>query len=129
MKLNTKSWHYRMWAGSYDSYRDIPEQTDLCHYCHRVFWQLVLRAFLGFLIAWLVGLAGVVLYIYTVQGLYHHTVGTLIGTAIAAALIVGVIFYNRWLNGKYATTTEAKTLAGKWLGARKERICPVVEFE
>lgn len=85
------------------------------------------RAFLGFMIAVLAAGILLILYTYVFIGLYQHTSPTLIGTAIAAVLVGAGYLYVRWLNSKKAS--EPKTLAGKWLESRKQRICPVVEFE
>ena len=126
VKLNTNSWHYKMWANSFSSYESKPYTTDLCRYCHRVFWQLVARAFLGVMIGvlcWMLVWGG--LY----QGLYLHTKLALCIVG-AIALILGVVIgYSKWMHGDRGYRSEPKTLAGKYARAAKDGVCPIIQFD
>lgn len=122
MKFRTNSWHYKLWEESFKVGERPPETTDLCRYCHRVFWMVMwIAIFAFFALTILVGLAWIIFY----AGLYQHTVGTLEVLAGVAVLIGGMWLYNRWLYGKQR---EPKTLVGQWVAARKSKVCPVVEF-
>lgn len=126
MKLNTKSWHYKLWAGSFSSYENKPLTTDLCRYCHKVFWQIMLRVFLVFMLgvlAWMLVWGG--LY----QGLFLHTKIALCVVGVIA-LIGGVLFgYLRWLDGGRGYRRQPKTLVGKYARAAKDGVCPIIQFD
>jgi RsiW-degrading membrane proteinase PrsW (M82 family) len=125
MKLNKNSWHYKLWAGSFSD-KDRPSSMDLCRYCHRVFWQLFLRAALVFT----VGTAAFLFcfgFIY--KGLICNTKPTLIMSSILGTLIILMVLYNKWLDSYNKNKAEPKTLVGKWFAARKQKICPMVEFK
>ncbi len=124
MRLNTKSWHYKLWAGSFSHYEHRPTSTDLCRYCHRVFWQLVLYAFMFGCIGMLIFMLG---YGAIYQGLVLHTkVALIVGGAIAA-VIGAVVLYTRWLHGS-PSYQQPKTLVGKYARAAKQGVCPLVTF-
>lgn len=124
MTLNTNSWHYKLWCGSFSSYEHRPTSTDLCRYCHRVFWQLVAYGFM-------IGAIGLCVFALTYglgyKLLWQHPVPTLIVGAIAGTIILLVVLYNRWLHGS-PSYTQPKTLAGKYARAAKQGVCPLVTF-
>jgi hypothetical protein len=126
VKLNTNSWHYKMWAGSFSSYETKPYNTDLCRYCHRVFWQLVLRGMLGLMIAALVWM---VCYGGLYQGLWLHTKVALIIGGTIVGVIGLIVLYTRWLHGGRGYQREPKTLVGKYARAAKRGVCPIIEFD
>jgi len=124
MKINKDSWHYKLWRKSFNYSETIPTETDLCRYCHRVFWQVVGIAMIIFTIGVVLALLGLILY----KGFWLNT-GTAFAVTGIAALVIGAIYlYNRWLNGSPKPKQEP-TLASSWMQARKENVCPLVEFE
>jgi hypothetical protein len=125
VRLNTNSWHYKMWKGSFGYHENVPRSTDLCRYCHRVFWQLVMRAMLGIMIA---ALLWMVVYGGLYQGLILHTKIALIVGGTIAGIIGVIVLYTRWLHGG-RNYREPKTLVGKYARAAKRGVCPMVEFD
>lgn len=123
MKLNKHSWHYKMWASTFERGM-VPYSTDLCRYCHRVFWRLVLWAFLGTVIAALLFACG---YGLIYKGLICNTLLTLEVGGILAGAISVVCLYLWWLN-KDRSYSEPRTLVGKFARASKQKVCPLVEF-
>lgn len=129
MKINKDSWHYKVWRKSFQYKSNIPEETDLCRYCHKVFWALVgYAALVSLLCVSVGGLAAVVFYVYGYKGLWLHTLPTVLGTLAVATVILAIVFYNRWLN-RGRSYSEPKTLVGQYARATKQRVCPLVEFE
>jgi hypothetical protein len=126
MKLNTNSWHYKMWYDSFDYHETIPKNTDLCRYCHRVFWRLMVYAFLYLSIA---ALAFLLVYGAIYQGLWRHTKDTLIFAGVLTAIGIPIVLYVRWFHGERFEPDEPKTLLGKYARAVKQGICPLVEFD
>jgi hypothetical protein len=125
MQINKNSWHYKIWESTFDRYDPAPSGTDLCRYCHRVFWRLTLWAFLI-----TVGLfaAGMICYGLLYKGLYQNTLFTLIALAVLGAIGGVVYLYIRWLNGG-KELSEPTSLAGKYLVASKQKVCPMVDFK
>lgn len=124
MQINKNSWHYKLWAKTYD-YRDEPSSTDLCRYCHRVFWRLMVYLLLAVMSIYVIGMIG---YFVFYQGLFHHTLLTLGIGAVIAVGITALVLYNRWLDGN-KTKAEPATLVGQYLSASKQKVCPLVEFK
>lgn len=124
MQLNKNSWHYKMWSRSFDRYEGVPANTDLCRYCHRIFWRLLVS---GLLIGMILWLSGGLLWLVIYKGLILNTVTTLIVMAVIAVVVAAGIFYYNWLSGK-SVLKEPKTLVGKWAQATKQGVCPLVEF-
>jgi|SRR5271166_3176398 len=127
MKLNKDSWHYKLWSSSFDVYEIKPVSTDLCRYCHKVFWQVM--GWICFVIM-LATLADVIAYCFIYKGLVCNTVPTLIVTGVLLSGVVLVWLYARWLHrGRNPPVNhEPQTLVGKWAHARKQQVCPIVEF-
>lgn len=128
MKINTNSWHYKLWVKSYeDGNTWVPEHIDLCRYCHRVFWKMMSYV-LGAALA--LGILGSIVYAIYCVAIHFLLVVELIGI-ILVVLVVLILpgFYIYWLNSRpNIYNPEPKTLVGKWLQARKQRVCPMVEF-
>ena len=126
MKINKDSWHYKLWRKSYSFDERVPQDTDLCRYCHKVFWQLVAYAAFCSMIV-VAAVLCIALLVMIGRGFWLHP-----GLAfqITAGLFVGIsalIFYVRWLH-RGRTYREPKTLVGKYARATKQRVCPLVEF-
>jgi hypothetical protein len=127
MKLNKNSWHYKLWRKSFTFDERAPEETDLCRYCHKVFWQLVSYAALASMVVTLVIMCLWGLYLFIVKGLGQHTLLTLEIVAGIAATVTALVLYVRWLT-RGRSYREPKTLVGKFAHASKQRVCPLVEF-
>jgi hypothetical protein len=128
MKINTNSWHYKLWRSSFkESVWGVPDKIDLCRYCHRVFWQVISKA-LACLMA--VGCVGALVYGFYVAFILHFILSMeCLGAALL--LLACPISYVTWLNHQrhpWEPVKEPKTLVGKWLQARKQRVCPMIEF-
>lgn len=128
MKLNKNSWHYKVWAKTFDSYAGPPTSTDLCRYCHRVFWQLVGYAIMGCMLLAVAAGCLMIVYLLIWKALIPHVGITLLIIGGVAAAIVVLAIYISWLNGK-RLDSEPKTLVGQYLRANKEKVCPLVEFD
>ncbi len=126
MKIDKSSWHYKLWRKSFEDKWRVPEETDLCRYCHRVFWQVLgIAALAGMVlvcIGCLLGLLGMFLY----KGLWQNTGVTLTVLAIGGAIIGLIVLYVKWLKG--GPKKQNTTLLGSWASARKQQVCPLVEF-
>lgn len=123
MKINKNTWHYKLWKKSFLEGAE-PAETDLCRYCHKVFWQVLGIVVFGAMIlggiAWL-------LFLFFYQGLWLHPLTTLIVVAAIAAIVTVVACYNRWMNAPVRPTKE-RGLVGSWVSARKRSVCPLVQF-
>jgi membrane protein implicated in regulation of membrane protease activity len=126
MKLKTNSWHYKVWASTFNSLEPPPSSIDLCRYCHRIFWCVAIFTLLAVLTA---ACVGVLLWTFIYQGLVLHTVPTLIIIGVIAVIVGVVALYGRWLYGERKHAEPPKTLVGKYAHAVKQGVCPLVEFE
>lgn len=124
MKLNKNSWHYKLWDDSFDAYTSRPVSTDLCRYCHRVFWQLMFWAFVS---VCGIGLLWAFVYGGIYQGLIRHTLLTLTIIGITGTVIGVFALYTWWIN-RDRSYREPTTLVGKYVQASKNKVCPMVEF-
>lgn len=124
MQLNKKSWHYKMWDSTFTDYETKPKSTDLCRYCHRVFWKLVLITLVVSLMLTCVGILG---YSIIYLGLILHTVPTLISIGSCAITGALIYLYVKWLDSRN-NYREPTTLVGKYAKAVKRGVCPLVEF-
>lgn len=112
MKIDTNTWHYKLWRKSFSFDEWVPTETDLCRYCHKVFWQLASYAALVAMILAFIGItiAGVVLL---GKAWWDHP---LLATKIVAAIggvILAIVLYGRWLN-RGRSHREPSTLVGKY---------------
>lgn len=128
MKIDKNTWHYKLWRKSFILSRDVPDETDLCRYCHKVFWQLMgIAAMAGMFvmaIGCVLGLVGIFLY----RGLWLNTEITLRVIGVIAPIVLLVYLYHRWLNGKRRPSSNNTGLVKSWMTARKQSVCPLVEF-
>lgn len=127
MRLNRNSWHYKVWARSFDDWDNVPASTDLCRYCHRVFWQLVAYAIIGCLALIAAGMCVWMVYLLIWKALIPHLGPALLFIGGVVVVIAAIAMYVRWLYGK-RPNKEPKTLAGHYLRASKDKVCPLVEF-
>lgn len=121
MKINKNAWHYKLWKKSFNG-SDPPNETDLCRYCHKVFWSVLGLSVFFSMVAFLVGL---LCYLVLYLGLWQHTGMTLLVGAGLAVLVGTVYLYDKWLNGKRTVSTG---VVGSYLSAKKAKVCPLIEF-
>jgi hypothetical protein len=123
MIINKNSWHYKFWRSTFGSDIEKPDTTNLCSYCQRIFWHGLMWFSLASLILY------IVMYGYLYNGLYLHTVKTLIGTLIVVAIftvIILIVGRHDFFPKKY--NDRPPSLFKQWLSAKKQRICPLIEF-
>lgn len=124
MKLNKDSWHYKLWCDTFDVYEPVPTSTDLCRYCHRIFW----RGFLYIVMAIMVIAAFFVVgYAFIYKCLIQNTFITLTICGVLLGIVGIIVLYIMWLK-RDRGYRKPKTLVGKWVQARKQQVCPLVEF-
>ena len=128
MVLKKNTWHYKVWLRSYgDRYnRRVPETTNLCSYFHRVFWLSLAYLMLGFMLA---VIACAVSYQVFYVGFWQHTKIAFIWLGVfvlVIGLIIGAVW---WAEERKYRDKKEPGLFGKWIKAKKEKVCPLVEFE
>lgn len=126
MKINKDSWHYKLWRKSFSFDERVPTDTDLCRYCHKVFWSLVQYAALVALLIMTAGVAIGLLFLIG-KGFWEHPALACEITLGGAAVITAIVLYVRWLN-RGRSYSEPTTLVGQYARATKQRVCPLVEF-
>lgn len=128
MKINKETWHYKLWKKSFHYREEIPEETDLCRYCHKVFWQLIGIGVLASMILTAIGCCLVLLFMLAYQGFYLHTLTTLKVIGVGIVVVVPIVFYVRWLNNKNVRKASNSNLVSQFISAKKQSVCPLVEF-
>lgn len=126
MKINKDSWHYKLWRKSFSFDERVPQETDLCRYCHKVFWALVGYAALASMVVAL-GVMIIVILVMIGRGFWLHTGLAVEITLGVAAAVTAIVLYVRWLN-RGRSYSEPKTLVGQYAKATKQRVCPLVSF-
>lgn len=108
MKINTNSWHYKLLRKT--GCNKMPK--DLCGY----FWALVGRAVVGLVgLALLCALCMLIFITIATKGLI------LLFAVGIASLIAGIVFFITELE-------DSDNLFFSWLRARKQKICPIIEY-
>lgn len=131
MIINTNSWHYKLWCWTYtnnvvDKYP--PLQTNLCSYVQRMFW-IPLYWFLAYattiilLLGLAVSIVGGLGYLEYL-GWSHHFSSTLL---IHASLILAIMCFFGYVF-LHNTNNQTVELAKEWASAKKQGICPLIEF-
>ena len=118
MIINTNSWHYKVWKWSYEMTDDlVPFETNLCAYVRCVFLLTPLKClFFGFIFA----------VLYPIAALLR-------GLQIVVMYPFGYRPYgfdfdeNRKVN--QLTGPSKINLLAEWVAAKKQKVCPLVEFE
>ena len=131
MKVKVSSFHYRLFE-AYRALKGCSNFTDvnLCAYTRGVLAGLVI------LIGWFViGVAFI--YLLVLQWMFFLTL------ALCTAVSAGVVFQGYWIIDKIDKRLEKKQalkpgsfqkvnnsfcLMRAWLKAKKERVCPLIEF-
>lgn len=128
MKINKDTWHYKLWRKSFTYRESVPEETDLCRYCHKVFWQAMGIAMVVAMVVALIGLSLAMLFMLG-RGFWFHPLVALKITGVIIAVVVPIVLYTRWLNSKRVYKPAPKGLVSHWMTARKQSVCPLIEFE
>lgn len=118
IKVNRKSWHFRL-TDLWFSYLGKSD-SNLCKY----FWEVVLSVFISlFVVGAVVGFITIVVI--------HWQETFLVGLATCFIWVPLVaIFYLRQTGIKtQIENPERINLLSEYLQAKKEKICPIVEFE
>lgn len=103
----------------------IPTVTSLCAYCHRVFWFSLFALAMACMAVYIVSFVS---YIIFYQGFYLHTEFAFVTAGI---IFVGFLYYILCYQFKYKTEIiiQKPGIIGQWFSAKKQRICPLVEFK
>ena|SRR5271165_439740 len=123
MILHKNSWHYKLYEFTFSSHIEVPTTTNLCSYCQRIFWHGLLWFFLASTIIFIVG------YGYLYSALYLHTIKTIIYTLVVIGIFFSIVLLACWreiFHKKY--NDRPPSLFKQWLTAKKQRICPLIEF-
>lgn len=122
MKISKKSWHYRLLRSGVNSDERIP--ANLCGYC----WFLLYAVSLISLAA-VMGIAAIVAICYLIYRFFTWDGLTLfvqvtMGTVVLFAIICLIVAWHQHKKNH----PGPQTLAGKWLKAKKDKICPLIEW-
>ena len=125
VRINTSSWHYRLIYNS-----DFRVPGNLCAY----FWKVV------FLVVWYI-VASVVVFIGVFAALMAMLL-PLFGVYIGAGLIATVVLYvmlgsilidlyreTDHYRARATNSTADANIAIEWVKAKKNKVCPMLEFE
>lgn len=122
MNIDKSSWHYKVWLKSFERPYNAPERTDLCHYCHRIFWGLLVNYLVPTALA-VCGIGGaVVIVLSIIRVFYLHTVASIAVTIGIVAAVAVIVIYVRWF------IHEPRSFVGKVVDAKKRGVCPLIEF-
>ena len=135
MKINKKSWHYRLINISKEHEWDI--KNNLCGYFRQVVGAIIFFTFLSTIVLFWSGNA-----IYAV--FVTPTDGFLLGIAMVWWVLVGIIFgsvsgaidNNHWLQLPIrlpkrvprVKTHKEPGIVRQWMKAKHDKVCPVLEF-
>src|SRR5271156_5629635 len=122
MKINKGSWHYKLWAWTWDKLNDsnAPSHTNLCSY----FWRLILAP-IALLLKWVllptVLVGGVAFSLFVIcRGTIH-----LLGWYSLLIFPLVAFIVSLFKVGK----TDTAQLVGAYVAAKKQGVCPLIEFE
>lgn len=121
MKINRNSWHYKVYEFGHASEEKVPETTNLCRYFWRCWAGVGFGLMILTLLLALTAGACVVLYLLGLATFFFPIeTGTITAGAVA-------IYFLR----KYRKPTEPREpgLLRLYLQAKKEKVCPIIEFE
>src|ERR1017187_275473 len=130
MIVNKSSWHYKWWkkCGGNCYSRNV----SLCSYVQRIFWMSLVVAIPISVIA---SCAGVILYGFGCA-FYYHTVNTFIYAGLfilLCSIILGICyFFIEYLPNKKTHSDDPDKepgIIGQWLQAKKDKVCPIIDFE
>lgn len=131
MKINKNSWHYRVYAHNRLECH-IPITTNLCEYCTKVFRIIFWRVIIGVAIGCVGGLAYYAIYKYPQKALAALWVIAAIAIACVVAVFILFFFFmgyavatRRWKESKNPNVL----LIRAWYQAKKQKLCPRVEFK
>ena len=122
MKVNKRSWHYNLWRkyGGF-TYANV----SLCSYVQRLFWVSLFAAAGVAVMAVCVGVI--------VSGL---VVATITHPVVVGCVVLGCAIYVStmrppWSNFLFRqhTIKGPQGLVASWVKAKKEKVCPLIDFE
>ena len=116
MKINRKSWHYRWNKGFYSYFHP----DNLCEY----FWKTVFSLALPMAIISIM----ILLFVLLVNSAITDPWGALIGISAVGSLIFPIIAIVLLRYYFPSTKTKQERLVGEYLKAKKNRICPMIEY-
>jgi hypothetical protein len=133
VKIDRASWHYRVWRASWNKEGRFagPDATDLCHYFWRIVFYLIFCAAVSLAI---IGAFG--------AGIYFGFIKTYVGWVVAATIALGVglaysskLLHRKWRIWRMKRPRRAPKpprepgIVLLYLKAKKQRVCPMIEFE
>jgi uncharacterized membrane protein YfbV (UPF0208 family) len=131
MKINKDTWHYKLWDKSY-GYDMPPDNTNLCDYCKKIFWEVSARVLLVLIALLAIGIliGGPCFAIYAACWKHNYEALTMCGVITASAVaVVGVMTWIEYMAKRSVKPkTESNNLLVNWFKAKKEKVCPLIEF-
>lgn len=125
MKISKETWHYKFWRSTLD-YHPGTGTTDLCRYVQRIFWFGLFALAIG---AGMLYVVSFFAYLIFYVGFWQHPA---LASGIAVGLvIVACVTYlvKKWRDDHRFDPRPPPSLARQWVSAKKQKICPLVEFE
>lgn len=120
MIINKRSWHYYVWEWTYavcKDYSHVPATSNLCSYMQRV--VILAPLLMSYLLV-----AGIIL-------LPLFIVGRLL--QIIVMLPFGYrptgVYPDDYTKFTTATTSQQPNIFKEWIKAKKQKVCPLIEFE
>ena len=132
MKINENSWHYKFWAFTFENYGKVPKRTNLCFYSQRIFWSAALYLIAG---SMLLVAFSIVLWGIFYLGFWKHTgisFAILGGLVAITTVSIGAVMYKERRARREISHPGEKhepNIFFQWLSAKKQKVCPLVEFE
>lgn len=118
MKISTNSWHYKLYKLTYTAYDfDVPSNTNLCQYMRRI--MLLAPITLFYYVASFMALLVVLVPLLFILGWrpQKHFFTT-----------TEAPFVRYWNWPKWEKKHPTTNIVIGWLQAKKDGICPLVEF-
>ncbi|ATN93066.1 hypothetical protein CPT_Melville_092 [Salmonella phage Melville] len=148
MIINTSSWHCRIYDFFFSSFT---RPNSLCVYFWKIVFSLIMSASVIFSILFACSLIGVDLAIYLLSSIgISNSVGSVILGTIIGIIVISTIFgvlvginllcykvqskiyatrlKNRIKKIEAGEKTESKSIVIQYIKARKEKICPLIDF-
>lgn len=137
MKISKNTWHYKMVTERFCYTNGWRACNNLCLY----FWQVVARFLMGFALG-LLAISPVVTVIAIITNYMPPLVTPFVATGLtfaALCMIAGVIFiwektedlirHTKWKRKSLEPKEKKPNLLIEYIKAKKEKMCPIIEFE
>jgi hypothetical protein len=125
MIINKGSWHYKYYSWLYKKYitssfyDDVAETTNLCNYVQIIFWFTLVQALMvSSIIAILFGIGKLEYQCWSTHPIRALIVHSIIPASIGSMYLVCKFF-----------TSDTTSIIAKYISAKKNKICPIVEFK